>query len=51
MAKLVSRKGKFEEFSDLMEGAPHGAAHIMIGGKKGDFSGMMSPNDPFFWLH
>jgi tyrosinase len=51
MVKLISRKGTFEEFSDLIEGAPHGAAHIMIGGKNGDFSGMMSPNDPFFWLH
>jgi hypothetical protein len=51
MVKLISRKGSFEEFSDLIEGAPHGAAHIMIGGKNGDFSGMMSPNDPFFWLH
>ena len=35
----------------MIEGAPHGLAHFMIGGKNGDFSGMMSPNDPFFWLH
>ena len=45
MAKLIARKGKFSEFSNLM------APHIMIDGKGGDFSGMMSPNDPFFWLH
>lgn len=51
MQKLVQKYNKFVQFSDLIEGAPHGLVHFTIGGKKGDFSGMMSPNDPFFWLH
>ena len=51
MQKLIQKPNKFSQFSDLIEGAPHGLIHFAVGGKKGDFSGMMSPNDPFFWLH
>ena len=51
MQKLIQRQSKFSQFSELIESAPHGLLHFVIGGKKGDFSGMMSPNDPFFWLH
>lgn len=49
--KILLRSKTFQKMERLIEGAPHGMPHFLIGGKGGDFVRMMSPNDPFFWLH
>ncbi|KAI9290605.1 Di-copper centre-containing protein, partial [Neoconidiobolus thromboides FSU 785] len=48
---ILSRSKTFDQFRQQIEGAPHGAVHMNIGGDKGDFSTMYSSNDPIFYLH
>jgi tyrosinase len=39
----------FLGFSPSLEGSPHGAVHVLIGGNMGFVS--RAANDPIFWLH
>ncbi len=36
-------------FSSALEGSPHGAVHVLIGGRMGSVP--TAANDPIFWLH
>lgn len=36
-------------FSQLLEGSPHGAVHVQVGGKMASVP--TAANDPIFWLH
>lgn len=44
-------RASFEAFSNVLEGAPHASVYSAVGGRKGQFSDMTSPNDAIFWLH
>ncbi|KAI9291217.1 Di-copper centre-containing protein, partial [Neoconidiobolus thromboides FSU 785] len=48
---ILSRSKTFDQFRKQIEGNPHGAVHMNIGGDRGDFNTMYSPNDPIFYLH
>jgi hypothetical protein len=37
------------QFQGTLEGTPHGAVHVSIGGNMGNFAG--AGHDPIFWLH
>ncbi len=39
----------FTIFSQALEGSPHGAVHVQVGGNMGSVA--RSANDPIFWLH
>jgi tyrosinase len=39
----------FTGFSPSLEGSPHGAVHVLIGGNMGSVP--TAANDPIFWLH
>lgn len=39
----------FTSFQSALEGTPHGAVHVTIGGNMGNFPG--AGKDPIFWLH
>ncbi len=39
----------FAQFSNNFEGSPHGAIHVLIGGRMGSVP--TAANDPVFWLH
>lgn len=39
--------GNYEDFHNGLEGGPHGAVHINLGG---DMYNMFSPNDPLFYM-
>ena len=39
----------FVGFSRSLEGSPHGAVHVLIGGRMGSVP--TAANDPIFWLH
>jgi Common central domain of tyrosinase/Polyphenol oxidase middle domain len=39
----------FFSFSNMLEGSPHGAVHVLIGGRMGSVP--TAANDPIFWLH
>ncbi|MCA2958623.1 MAG: tyrosinase family protein [Silvanigrellales bacterium] len=47
MQSIYSFGGQ-ENFSSLLEGAPHGGVHVWVGGQMGAF---FSPLDPIFWTH
>jgi Common central domain of tyrosinase len=39
----------FAQFSNSFEGSPHGAVHVLIGGRMGSVP--TAANDPIFWMH
>ncbi|MCO8124446.1 tyrosinase family protein [Stieleria sp. TO1_6] len=39
----------FSGFNNQLEGSPHGAVHVLIGGRMGSVP--TAANDPIFWLH
>jgi len=41
-------QSSYSLFRPLLEGTPHAAPHVYVGGH---MSTMMAPSDPFFWLH
>lgn len=47
---LYLNQAKFSDFSLLVE-EKHAYPHLFVGGKRGDFRPMWSPNDPLFFLH
>jgi len=48
---ILRQSSTYDSFRTSIEGGPHGAVHVGIGGNGGDFSTMYSPNDPLFYLH
>lgn len=48
---INDNRASYETFSSVLEGAPHAGVYSELGGRKGEFSDMTSPNDPIFWLH
>ncbi|KAK6089577.1 hypothetical protein P3W45_001459 [Vairimorpha bombi] len=49
--RLLTKKGSYNEFRDVLELIPHALVHANVGGEEGDMSQMFSPNDPVFWHH
>ncbi|KAJ9067131.1 hypothetical protein DSO57_1002617 [Entomophthora muscae] len=45
---ILTWSKSYDQFRTILEGAPHGAVHVNIGG---DFSTMHAPNDPIFYVH
>lgn len=45
----ASQAPSFSLFSDLMEGSPHGAIHVLVGGDMGFVP--RAARDPIFWMH
>lgn len=46
---LAKAQTSFAGFSNLFEGSPHGAVHVLIGGRMSSVP--TAANDPIFWLH
>jgi tyrosinase len=46
---MVPFEAGFTGFSPSLEGSPHGAVHVLVGGKMGSVP--TAANDPIFWLH
>jgi tyrosinase len=46
---MVAFESGFTGFSPSLEGSPHGAVHVLIGGLMGSVP--TAANDPIFWLH
>jgi tyrosinase len=52
MSNILRNSNDYNQLRNNVESAPHGTAHVGIGGSQGDMSVMMSPCDPlFFSLH
>jgi len=52
MSNIVRTAPTYHDLRLQCESAPHGTAHVGIGGSQGDMSVMMSPCDPLFYpLH
>ena len=49
LAKISFPPSGFDGFSPSLEGSPHGAVHVLIGGRMGSVP--TAANDPIFWLH
>lgn len=45
----ITSDATYFEFNENIEGGPHAAPHIWVGGNMGQIS--TSPDDPIFWLH
>jgi hypothetical protein len=48
---LISSATTFAQLQRAIEPGPHGAVHLQMGGRCGDFGTMASANDPIFFVH
>eukprot|EP01064_Diplonema_japonicum_P022801 TRINITY_DN32_c0_g1_i4.p1 TRINITY_DN32_c0_g1~~TRINITY_DN32_c0_g1_i4.p1 ORF type:complete len:572 (+),score=169.57 TRINITY_DN32_c0_g1_i4:89-1717(+) len=48
MSAIITSNAEFRDFRPALEGNPHAAPHIFIGGEMGSY---LSPDDPLFFVH
>ena len=49
LLQMALRQSSFNDFSEILEGNPHGTVHVMVGGDMGSVP--TSARDPVFWAH